>query len=454
MLLLNSSFLICVNISKLASHHSSTLSYQINQLLKNWITHHRIPLLFSAVCLALLLLIVFQVNWLLTSRALVEEQFDQRVSLALGSALTEYNTKYSKDLFLEEFNSCADNKDKACYFFESDVKNAIPKSEQAVLLKTLSGYMSCFGIDEGYDVAIFNNQSYCAEDDAYCCAINPNVIEMADYQLSVSFPRRGDYVFDKLKFMMLSSVLISLLLGLVSFIILRALVQQKRITENNIDFFNNTAHELKTPLANITLALSLFNRKNKEHEGNKYLHIIETENSKLITQIKRVLYLSKMESEEYRLQEEELDLRAIVNKAVGYMEMIINEKKGIIEIDFPANECLVKGDPFHLNNICINLIDNALKYCERKPHLSISIREERCRYKLIFSDNGIGISKNDQAHIFKKFQRVNTGDIRETKGFGIGLSYVKKALELHKAYIEVKSELNKGSQFEISIPIS
>ncbi len=417
--------------------------------MKNWINQYRIPLLFAAVCVALTLLIVFQVNWLLTARDMVKEQFDQKVSLALGSTLTDYNAKHTQELLLNEFNSCVDN--KACYFFEGQV-DEILGAEKDTLLATLSGYMSCFGIEEQYDVAILNKQNYCKASNSYCCAINPTVQEMADYQLSVTFPCRDDYVFDKLKFMILSCILISLLLAVVSFIILKALVQQERITENNIDFFNNTAHELKTPLTNITLALSLFNRQNKDKANNKYLGIIQKENTKLITQIERVLYLSKMESEGYALQETELNLKEIVTEAIGYMEMITNEKNGQITTDFPVSPCIVKGDKFHLNNICVNLIDNALKYCKKQPQVQISIREQNGMYKLLFSDNGIGISRNDQAHIFKKFQRVNTGDIKESKGFGIGLSYVKKALELHRGYIKVNSELHKGSQFEIGLP--
>ncbi len=382
---------------------------------------------------------------------MVEEQFDQKVSLALGSTLTEYNSKYSKEIIALKETGCGENED--CYYFDSEI-NAIPDHRKDELTEMLSGHLQCFGIEDQYDVAILDKKLSCNSSNSYCCTINPSLDIMKDHQLYVSFPLKGNYVYDKLKFMIFSSVLISLLLALVSFIILKALVQQKIITDNNIDFFNNTAHELKTPLTNITLALSLFNRQYQDTKGQKYLDIIKRENSRLAAQIEKVLYLSKMESEEYSLQEEAIDLKVIVSEAVNYMEMISNEKNGTIQTNFPAHECIIKGDPFHLKNICINLIDNSLKYCTKTPQLSISISEECGMYKLLFSDNGIGISKNDQAHIFKKFQRVNTGDIKDSKGFGIGLSYVKKALELHKGQIVVKSELNKGSQFEISLPIT
>ncbi len=418
--------------------------------MKNRFSSYRIPLLFSAVCLALLLLIVFQVNWLLTSRALVEEQFDQKVNLALGSALSQHNNTYSKDLNLELFNTCG-SADDCCYFGTDTIY--ISKQEQDDLAKALSSSMACFGVDEDYQMALVSDANKVdKESKGYTCSFTPLSGEDEPVQLCVTFPCKQQYVFDKLKFMIISAVLISLLLASISFIILRALVQQKRLTENNIDFFNNTAHELKTPLTNISLALSLFNRKNNNPKDQKYLDIIKRESSKLGHQVDRVLYLSKMEKGEYILDETEVNLKEVISDAVQYMDMIREEKSGLIELDFPQEDYIVRGDRFHLNNICINLLDNALKYCETDPIVKISLRQQNGIVKLLFTDNGIGISKYDQEHIFKKFQRVNTGDIQNTKGFGIGLSYVRTALALHKGFIKVNSELNNGSQFEISIP--
>ena len=418
--------------------------------MKDWIKNRRIPLLFSAACLSLLLLIVFQINWLLTSQQLVEEQFDQKVNLVLGSALNHFNTSRANDLILDSSTCCA--ADKACYsLFTDDLY--ISLEEQDKLEETIADYMSCFGIADAYEFSIVDKQLIDkSSKKSYNCSVDPTNVQAEEVRLQVNFPCRSQYVFDKLKFMMISSILISMLLATVSFLILKALIQQKRTTENNIDFFNNTAHELKTPLTNISLALNLFNRKNKDVKDQKYLQIIKRESAKLTNQIERVLYLSKMESGEYILEKEEFDLREVVQQAVQYMDMIRAEKKGEINLDLPETSCVVKGDRFHLNNICINLVDNALKYCEQNPIINISLRQEADTFKLIFSDNGIGISKYDQEHIFEKFQRVSTGDIQNVKGFGIGLSYVKTVLEMHKGFIKVQSELNKGTQFEISIP--
>lgn len=417
---------------------------RINSILSS----HRIPIMFGAVALSLILLILVQINWLLTSKKLVEEQFDQQVSLALGSALDKYNNKTGQEISLDAFNTCVGNKE--CYFFETEAYE-VPLDQQKQLAETISAQMSCYGIKEDFTLSLEEKDKFVMGEYlvgepiiSQSCAVEPS--------LCITFPSRSNYVFDQLIFMIISSILISLLLGFVSFMILKALVKQKRIAENNIDFFNNAAHEFKTPLTNISLALSLFLKKNPSKKGEKYLNIIGRENSKLAKQIEKVLHLSKLENGDCLLEEEILDLRDVVKEAVHYMELIVEEHKAVIEIKLPENPCLIKGDKFHLSKVCINIIENALKYSQEDPRIEISLTQEGQTYKLMFVDNGIGISKVDQEHIFNKFQRVNTGDVQETKGFGIGLAYVKAALDLHKGMINVKSEISKGSQFTISLP--
>ncbi len=418
--------------------------------MKNQTIYRRIPILFAAVCIALILLMVFQINWLLTSREMIREQFDQKVELVIGNALSSHNKTYTHDLTLSESHCCSD--DKSCYTLDGNT-GFIPRSERKALEKSISSSMACYGIEDEYHLALICSNNIKKSPKSYSCSLYPSTKHSeTGVQLTVTFPYRNKYVFDKLKFMLVSSILIFLLLATVSFIILNALIQQKRITENNIDFFNNTAHELKTPLTNISLALNLFNRKNESVQGQQYLKIIERESSKLSKQIERVLHLSKMESGDDHLRLEEIDLKTVVTEAVDYMDMIRAKKDGKIQLDLPETPCIIKSDRFHLTNICINLLDNALKYCEEPPQIKISLKKHDNYYKLTFSDKGIGISKYDLEHIFEKFQRVNTGDVQDTKGFGIGLSYVKTALEMLNGFIKVHSELHKGTQFEISLP--
>lgn len=412
------------------------------------LTLHKVPYLFTIVCLGLFTLVAFQVNWLNTSKILIEEQFDQKVNLAMGSALTEFNAQHKTKLDIEEGQECGDSES---YKYIPVNSGEMTMAGQEELEESLSNYMTCYGIDEKYSITIFDKACE-APVSAYCCSISTQKGQNLDYKIGVSFQAKDEYLFDKMKFMIMSSVLIFILLTAISFFILAALVKQKRITENNIDFFNNTAHELKTPLTNISLALSLMTKKHQDVKESRYAQIINVESKKLKDQIDRVLFLSKMENGDYILQREPINLKILLKAVVSDMAMLVDEKAGRIKLHLPQAAVTISGDYDHLYNVCRNLIDNALKYCDKQPDIIINLKESGHKVILTFQDNGIGICPKDQEHIFEKFQRVNTGNIHEAKGFGIGLSYVKTVVELHKGLINVVSVLNKGSQFELVLP--
>lgn len=416
--------------------------------MKKFLGLPKVSFLFGILCLSLLALMVFQITWLTTSKKLNEELFDQKVNLAIGGAMTDFNMNQKYSLPLREDQMKEPTQDFNYLPIQQSFMNL---GDQQELKDNLKSYMVCYGITEKYQVDILK-KTCVVESDTYYCAINNYQGCENAFMLGVSFPSRDTYLFAKMSPMILSSILIFLLLASVSFIILWALVKQKRITESNIDFFNNTAHELKTPLTNISLALKLLGIKHTGIKDDKYAQIIKAENSKLSHQIERVLFLAKMENGEYHLKKEEIDLEEIMGEVVENMSLLAQEKGGYIQLHMPNPAPKISGDYFHLSNVFRNLIDNALKYCEKEPFIQISITEDVHHVKVRFMDNGIGISPQDQHHIFEKFQRVNTGNIRQAKGFGIGLSYVKKVIEMHKGLVNVKSELHKGSEFQLLIP--
>ena len=416
--------------------------------LQNFSRLNRVPFLFSIVCLALLALMIFQIYWLQTSRNLIETQFDQKVSLAMGSALSKFHTAHEDT----PVSSRRCNSKPTSYLTIFPIENpAFDRNDQQVLEGYIQEYMTCYGINEPYNVEIFN-QGNPAFNSTYCCAIGLSGTCDNDYMIGINFTSKDDYLFRQMGPMISSSVLIFLLLASVSFMILWSLVRQKRITENNIDFFNNTAHEFKTPLTNISLAIKLLVNKYESLKEDKYASIIKAENTRLSNQIERILFLSRIESGEYRLRKEVLDIKQILTEVSEGMALAVNEVGGEIRMDFPAHHPKVMGDRLHLSNVFRNLIDNAIKYSNGTPLIEISLTEDEKQVKVFFRDHGIGISVQDQSHIFEKFQRVNTGNLRHAKGFGIGLSYVKTIIEMHKGLVRVKSELNKGSEFQLLIP--
>ena len=407
----------------------------------------KVSFLFIIVGLGLGSLMSFQITWLMTARHLMEEQFDQKVNMAMGNALSQFNDKHHTAL--DVVQDCGAEADNLAYIPLK--KGEISIRDQEELERFLSSSMACYGIDEKYSVSIFD-KSCQSSTGTYCCSINPNSVISSDYNIGVSFEARDQYLFDKMKFMIVSSILIFFMLAAICFFILASLIKQKRITENNIEFFNNTAHELKTPLTNISLAMNLLRRKNPSVDNTSYAKIIKSESDKLSSQIERVLFLSKMENGDYTMKSEKINIGGLLDEVLNNMALLIKEKKAVIEFNKPEQDIYVQGDYYHLGNVFKNLIDNALKYCEKNPKINIVLQEIENDIRLIFSDNGIGISSHNQEMIFEKFQRVQTGNLHEIKGFGLGLSYVRKVIELHKGLISVHSEPLSGSQFQLILP--
>ncbi len=229
------------------------------------------------------------------------------------------------------------------------------------------------------------------------------------------------------------------------------LLKQKRLLKTNVEMYNNLAHEFRTPLTNINLAAGLIH-KGPEGGDQKLLDIIKRENGKLMQQVERILHLARLDNGEYDLKRESLPLRALLKNVIDELQIQIEERNANVTIDEIPENLDIYGDQQHLANVFRNLIDNGLKYTSDKPVISISAMEEGKNVIISVEDNGIGIPSSQNSMIFEKFQRVHHGNLHEQKGFGLGLAYVKKIIELHKGKIEVASEVNKGSCFNVYLP--
>ncbi|HEX2395840.1 MAG TPA: ATP-binding protein, partial [Bacteroidales bacterium] len=131
----------------------------------------------------------------------------------------------------------------------------------------------------------------------------------------------------------------------------------------------------------------------------------------------------------------------------------VKNRNGKINVELNATESVLQADQVHVTNVMSNLLDNAVKYTTREPEITVSTANKAEFLVIEVKDNGIGISRNDQKRIFEKFYRVPTGNVHTVKGFGLGLSYVKMVAEAHQGYVEVESELYKGSAFRVYLPI-
>lgn len=252
--------------------------------------------------------------------------------------------------------------------------------------------------------------------------------------------------------MLASSIFILLFILLVFVLALRALIFQKRMSQWNIDFFNNMAHEFKTPLTNIRLATQRLVKKNPSLADDPYINVVRNEDAKLGEQIERVLNMATLGKGSPYLKQQKLDLQNVINDVVDQMQLQIHASQAMVTIH-PSEEIYqVEGDLFHLSNAFRNLIDNALKYNDTVPAIDIHFERRDENIAMIFKDNGIGIARKNRELIFNKFHRVPQGNRHDRKGFGIGLSYVKMIIEDHRGSIKALNKSQDGSQFELILP--
>ena len=148
----------------------------------------------------------------------------------------------------------------------------------------------------------------------------------------------------------------------------------------------------------------------------------------------------------------QINLHDVVNQAAQNSRLQVEKKGGVVDTELKATNPYVYGDVTHISNIINNLLDNANKYSPEKPEISVFTRNVAKGVEVIIKDKGIGMSREALINIFDKFYRVHTGNRHDVKGFGLGLSYVKALMDAHKAHIDVKSELGKGSSFILTFP--
>ena len=235
------------------------------------------------------------------------------------------------------------------------------------------------------------------------------------------------------------------------FIILR----QKRHSETQRDFINNMTHEFKTPISSIKIASEYLLQNGtirNEPRLHNYISLINDQNQRLNDHVEKVLTHAKIDKDKMQLKLETVDLEAIIQDIIQSIHLLAVEKGAVLETKLSASYCIIQADKTHLSNVIYNLLENALKYNEGEPKIVIGLEDKDQKLILSIADNGIGIPKELQKNIFKRFYRVPTGNIHNVKGFGLGLSYVKQVIKTHGWQLGLDSESGKGATFIIKIP--
>src|SRR5574344_154445 len=275
--------------------------------------------------------------------------------------------------------------------------------------------------------------------------------------VKIHFPDVNSYIFSSVRFMIPSVVFTGVLL--ITFICTIVMIfRQKRYTEIKNDFINNMTHELKTPIASISLAAQMLNDESisKSEQMMKHLGgVIADESKRLRFLVEKVLQMSMFDKKKAVFKKKQLDLNEMIESIAGTFTLRVEHTGGKIYTQIEAVDSAIYVDEVHFQNAITNLMDNAVKYRKTDEPLNVYIRTWNDEEHLFLSirDTGLGIKKENQKKIFEKFYRVHTGNRHDAKGFGLGLAYVKKIIDLHNGSIRVESELGKGTKFIITLPI-
>ena len=231
--------------------------------------------------------------------------------------------------------------------------------------------------------------------------------------------------------------------------------RQKKLSMIKNDFINNMTHELKTPISTISLASQMLQDgsvantpKTIEHVAN----VISTESKRLGFQVEKVLQMAVFNEGRLKFRFKEFDVNKMIETVTNNFELRVKSKSGILTTEIEAENPMLKGDEVHITNVIFNLLDNAMKYSKEIPEIKVSTHNKKEFVVISVEDKGIGISKEHHTQIFDRFYRVPTGNIHNVKGFGLGLSYVKKIVDSHNGTIKVESAVNKGTKFSIFFP--
>ena len=275
--------------------------------------------------------------------------------------------------------------------------------------------------------------------------------------VKIHFPDINGYIFSSIRFM-IPSVVFTLVLLITFIFTIVVIFRQKRYTEIKNDFINNMTHELKTPIASISLAAQMLNDNSVGKSPAMLSHlggVINDESKRLRFLVEKVLQMSMFDRKKAVFKKKELDLNEMVENIANSFTLRVEHTGGKIYTEIEAIDSAIYVDEMHFQNVIFNLLDNAVKYRKQDMPLDIYMKTWNDDQHLYLSirDTGMGIKNENLKKIFEKFYRVHSGNLHDAKGFGLGLAYVKKIIDLHKGTIHVESEFGKGTKFTITLPV-
>jgi len=271
-------------------------------------------------------------------------------------------------------------------------------------------------------------------------------------KIQLSFPQKNSVILSRMTATMATTGGLLFVLIFCFGYTIYSILKQKKISEMKTDFINNMTHEFKTPVSTIMIASEALKDAEIAEDKNrvaKLANIIYEENVRLGSHIERVLNIARIEKDDFKLDIRSIDVNETITTVLDSMLLKLQKHDVKVDLNLTDEEMMIKADELHFSNVIYNLIDNAIKYSNDKPEITISTLSKNGNAIIKVADKGIGMSSDQQAKIFEQFYRAPTGNLHDVKGFGLGLSYVNTIVKRLNGTISVRSEKEKGSEFEL-----
>jgi two-component system, OmpR family, phosphate regulon sensor histidine kinase PhoR len=312
------------------------------------------------------------------------------------------------------------------------------------------------GIDADFVVYSFRNNRFEKQPKKLSGKYVSEIVRLSPInEYAVSFEGMESYLLKEITPQILFSLFVTAL-TIGSFLVMyRNLRTQQKLMELKNDFISNVTHELKTPVATVSVALEAlknFNALNDPQRTAEYLEIAQNELNRLTLMTDKILKTSVFESQGVALKMHPMDLDELIQKVLSSMKLVFEKRQIELKYERKGYDFNLDASEAHLTNVLYNLFDNAVKYGGDNSNIVVTVEDATDKIILSVKDSGIGISSEYHKKIFEKFFRVPTGDVHNTKGYGLGLSYVASVIKSHDGRIQVESEPGKGSCFIIELP--
>lgn len=411
-------------------------------------------ILTISVVVSMVGLLLIQVNWLMESIRMQEAIFTKGVNMALSqTAMTMAN-----DIELSTAMHNSIEKDSLINSEEVFTQNIIHRLDSTVQKELQFYHINLdfhFILINGKDTLSLKRGERIKKGELFHHTFESPYPD-SGIDLAIHFPGRSTFILRRIGIMFVTSVVLILITLVLIFVILAYYRRDRSFAQQVKDMIGNLTHEFMTPISSISLASNMILSKSTKLGDPTFIQFasaIKEENKKLQRQVDRLLHLAAVENSGFDYKKEKLDIHQLLTDAIQSMSFQLKQNEAEINCSFQAVSSMVYADRLHISDVFVNLLSNSLKYSTEKPVIFIATKNWEQKIEITVSDNGIGIPSREYARIFEKYYRISTGDMHTTKGFGIGLYYVKTVVKAHLGTISVKSENHKGSTFIITLPV-